>query len=54
MDDHKGTNEHKQMMAMSWTRFLAMISTSTFIREHNQDRRSRGCDSRRRPPVGRE
>jgi uncharacterized protein (DUF305 family) len=31
MDDHKETNKHKQMMAMSWARFLAMIGTSTFI-----------------------
>jgi uncharacterized protein (DUF305 family) len=31
MDDHKQTSEHHQMMAMSWTRFLAMIGTSTFI-----------------------
>ena len=30
MDEHK-TDEHRQMMAMSWTRFVAMIGTSTFI-----------------------
>jgi hypothetical protein len=31
MHEPKQMNEHKQMMAMSWTRFLAMIGTSTFI-----------------------
>jgi hypothetical protein len=31
MDDPKQTSQHEQMMAMSWTRFLAMIGTSTFI-----------------------
>lgn len=31
MDEHKRMDEHKQMMAMSWSRFLAMIATSTVI-----------------------
>ena len=31
MDEHKQMNQHKQMMAMSWGRFIAMIATSTFI-----------------------
>jgi hypothetical protein len=31
-DGHKHTmDEHKQMMAMSWSRFAAMIGTSTFV-----------------------
>src|SRR5581483_7767791 len=31
MDEHNQMDEHKQMMAMSWGRFLAMIATSTVI-----------------------
>jgi hypothetical protein len=31
MDDHTQMDEHKQMMAMSWSRFVAMIATSTVI-----------------------
>ena len=31
MDEHIQMEGHKPMMAMSWTRFVAMIGTSTFI-----------------------
>jgi hypothetical protein len=31
MDEHKETGEHKQMMAMSWGRFVGMIGTSTIV-----------------------
>jgi hypothetical protein len=31
MDEHKPMDERRQMMAMSWGRFVAMIGTSTFI-----------------------
>ena len=31
MEQHTQIDEHKPMMAMSWTRFLAMIGTSTLI-----------------------
>jgi hypothetical protein len=31
MDDHKRMDEHRPMMAMSWTSFAGMIGTSTVI-----------------------
>ena len=31
MDDHKRMDEHRAMMAMSWTSFAGMIGTSTVI-----------------------
>ena len=31
MDNHEGMSDHKPMMAMSWSRFAAMIGVSTFI-----------------------
>jgi hypothetical protein len=31
MDDHKRMDEHRPMMAMSWTSFAGMIGTSTLI-----------------------
>ena len=31
MDERKHVDEHKQMMVMSWSRFVTMIATSTVI-----------------------
>jgi hypothetical protein len=31
MDERKLVDGHRQMMAMSWSRFMVMIGTSTFV-----------------------